>query len=89
MGWVPFENNDAKTWEKLRDLVRLFLDELYQKGAFAGGKPEEAYYVKCDDESNPPEAVERGILTCEVGVAPAIPAEFLMIQLVQNVGGDR
>lgn len=89
MGWVPFENNDPKTWEKLRDLVRLFLDELYQKGAFASGKPEEAYYVKCDDESNPPEAVERGILTCEVGVAPAIPAEFLMIQLVQNVGGDR
>jgi uncharacterized protein len=88
MGWVPFESNDHKTWDRLKDLVRLFLEDLYQKGAFAGGKSEDAYYVKCDDESNPPEAVARGILTCEIGVAPAVPAEFLMIQLVQNVGGE-
>jgi uncharacterized protein len=89
MGWVPFENNDPLTWERLRDLVRLFLDDLFQRGAFAGGTAEEAYYVKCDDETNPPDAVERGILTCEIGVAPVIPAEFLTIQLVHNVGGDR
>jgi hypothetical protein len=69
-------------------MVSFFLGEMYEKGMFAGGKPEDAYFVKCDAETNPSEAVAEGILTCEIGVAPAIPAEFIVISVVQNTGAE-
>jgi hypothetical protein len=85
MAWVPFEPNYHKTWETLQDLVEAFLGTLHARGMFAGGKPEDSFYVKCDDETNPPDAVDKGILTCEIGVAPAIPAEFVVIRVVENM----
>jgi len=87
MAWAVFEHNQEKTWESVRELVSAFLGDLYQKGMFAGGKPEDSYFVKCDAETNPPEAVANGILTCEIGIAPAIPAEFIVISVMQNTGG--
>ena len=83
--WVPFEHNSPNTWEKVEDLVRAFLGTLHGMGMFAGGKPEEAFFVKCDEETNPPEVVDRGMLVCEIGVAPAIPAEFIVIRVVENM----
>jgi hypothetical protein len=88
MAWVTFEHNNEKTWESVRDMVSGFLGDLHQRGMFAGGKPEDCYFVRCDAETNPPEAVSRGLLTCEIGVAPAIPAEFIVISVTQNTGGD-
>jgi len=88
MSWVTFEQNTEKTWQSVRDMVSFFLGEMYEKGMFAGGKPEDAYFVKCDAETNPSEAVAEGILTCEIGVAPAIPAEFIVISVVQNTGAE-
>ena len=82
---VPFEPNDPNTWETLEDMVRSFLEKLQGMGMFAGGKPEESFYVKCDEETNPPDAVDNGQLICEVGVAPAIPAEFIVIRVVENM----
>ena len=87
MAWVAFEHNYEKTWESVKEMVSGLLGEMYQKGMFAGGKPEDAYFVKCDGETNPSEAVAEGILTCEIGVAPATPAEFIVISVVQNTGG--
>lgn len=87
MSWLVFEHNYEKTWESVRDMVATFLGGLYQMGMFSSGKPEDAYYVKCDVDTNPPQAVAKGILTCEIGVAPAIPAEFIVITVVQNTGG--
>jgi phage tail sheath protein FI len=53
-----------------------------------GGNPEEAFFVKCDAETNPPEQVDNGQLVCDIGVAPVSPAEFIMISLVQNMAGS-
>ena len=88
MSWVPFEPNNEDTWSKLHSLVSVFLGELFRKGMFAGGNPEDAFFVKCDKEVNPAEDVDQGRLTCEFGVAPASPAEFIMVQVVQNMGGE-
>ena len=85
MTWVPFEPNDANTWKSLEDMVGSFLDTLHGRGMFAGGKPEDSYYVKCDTETNPPDSVNQGRLVCEIGVAPAQPAEFIMIRVVENM----
>lgn len=87
--WVVFEPNTPNTWDSVRTRVRAFLEKLYEKGMFAGGSPEESFYVKCDGETNPPDVQDRGMLVVEVGVAPAIPAEFLVIRVTQKLGDDQ
>jgi hypothetical protein len=84
MTWVPFESNDPRTWGKVQSLVSQFLNDLFKEGMFAGGNPEQAFYVKCDAETNTPVEVDQGLLTCQIGVAPVCPAEFMMISITQN-----
>ena len=50
--------------------------------------PEEAFYVRCDDELNPPEAIDAGYVTIELGLAPAKPAEFVVFRVSQKTLGD-
>lgn len=83
--WVTFEPNNHVTWEIVRRRVSEFLSGLYQRGMLAGGNLEEAFFVKCDAETNPPEQVDSGLLICDIGVAPVHPAEFIMISLTQTM----
>jgi uncharacterized protein len=86
--WVVFEPNTPNTWDSLRSRVKSFLEKLYEKGMFSGGSPDDSFYVKCDAETNPPELRDSGLLVVEVGVAPAIPAEFIVIRVTQKLGED-
>jgi len=83
--WIAFEPNNHQTWQILRARVTAFLGGLYQQGMLAGGNLEEAFFVKCDAENNPPEQVDNGMLICDIGVAPLHPAEFIMISLTQTM----
>jgi hypothetical protein len=83
--WMAFEPNNHLTWDILRSRVTAFLSGLYQQGMLAGGNLEEAFFVKCDAETNSPEQVDNGILICDIGVAPLHPAEFIMISLTQTM----
>jgi phage tail sheath protein FI len=84
MRWVTFEPNEPRTWDTIQTLVSHFLEKLFAQGMFAGGNPDEAFFVKCDDETNPPDDVDKGILVCQIGVAPVYPSEFIMIHITQN-----
>jgi hypothetical protein len=83
--WISFEPNNHDTWKTVRDRVRDFLADLHNRRMLAGGNLEEAFFVKCDAENNPPEQVDSGLLVCDIGVAPLSPAEFIMISLVQTM----
>jgi len=83
--WVCFEPNTPHTWETVRRRTVLFLTELHNLGMLVGGNPSEAFFVKCDAETNPPDQVDEGVLLCQIGVAPTIPTEFIMISLVQTM----
>lgn len=85
--WVVFEPNDRNLWAKVRRTIASFLVLEWRKGALFGSTPQEAFYVKCDDETNPAEAIDAGQLTCQIGVAPVKPAEFVIFQLAQLQGG--
>jgi hypothetical protein len=51
--------------------------------------PEQAFYVKCDSETNPPEVIDAGQLVCEIGMCPVKPAEFVIFRIGQMpTGGD-
>ncbi len=86
--WTTFEPNSPATWDLVRNRTIAFLTNLYSLGMLVGGNPEEAFFVKCDAETNPPEQVDNGLLVCDIGVAPVSPAEFIMISLVQNMAGQ-
>ncbi|MGH3925083.1 MAG: phage tail sheath family protein, partial [Pseudonocardiaceae bacterium] len=68
--WVVFEPNDQALWAKIRRTIASFLVMEWRKGALFGLTPDEAFYVKCDDETNPAEGIDAGQVVCEIGVAP-------------------
>jgi phage tail sheath protein FI len=81
--WVVFEPNEPALWKKLTRTIDVFLGDMWKKGALLGGSADEAYYVKCDEETNPPEAQDVGQLVCEIGIAPVKPAEFIIVRIHQ------
>ena len=85
--WVVFEPNDQALWAKIRRTIAAFLVLQWRAGALFGATPDEAFYVKCDSETNPSEAIDAGQVLCEIGVAPVKPAEFVIFRLAQFSGG--
>lgn len=88
MQWVVFEPNDSTLWAKVRRDVTSFLRIIWRTGALFGTTPQQAFYVKCDAEINPPEVRDLGQLIIEVGLAPVKPAEFVIFRISQWVGAD-
>ncbi|MCA9847668.1 MAG: phage tail sheath family protein [Dehalococcoidia bacterium] len=84
--WVVFEPNDANLWARARRTVNAFLLGLWRAGAMVGATPDAGFYVKCDEETNPREAVDEGRVTIEIGVAAVKPAEFVVIRIGQWAG---
>lgn len=85
--WVVFEPNVPSLWKTLTRNITDFLVDLWRKGYFTGRTPEEAFFVKCDDETNPPEERDAGRLLIEVGVAPVRPAEYMVLRVAQEMQG--
>ena len=85
--WIVFEPNDKPLWNMIKRDVTAFLLGLWRDGALAGSKPEEAFFVKCDAETNPPDVVDAGRVVAWVGLAPVKPAEFIVFQVSQFSGG--
>lgn len=81
--WVVFEPNDKDLWQRLIRTIRSFLYRVWQDGGLFGETADQAFYVKCDDETNPSEVIEAGQLVCEVGLAVVKPAEFVVFRLAQ------
>jgi phage tail sheath protein FI len=85
--WVVFEPNDSDLWARVRRDVGAFLTGVWRSGALFGLTPEQAFFVKCDAELNPPDVRDRGQLVIEIGLAPVKPAEFVIFRLSQFAGG--
>lgn len=82
--WVVFEPNESGLWKRVAMDVQFFLYDLWKQGFFRGGSPEEAFFVKCDSENNPPEVREAGMVVIDVGVSPVRPAEFVTFTITQT-----
>jgi phage tail sheath protein FI len=84
--WIVFEPNDEPLWAQIRLNIGAFMHDLFRKGAFQGGSPKEAYFVKCDKDTTTQSDINLGIVNIVVGFAPLKPAEFVVIQLQQIAG---
>jgi phage tail sheath protein FI len=85
--WVVFEPNDLDLWMRVKRTINAFLTRTWREGALFGASPEEAFFVKCDAETNPPDVIDAGQLIVEIGVAPVKPAEFVIFRIAQYSGG--
>ncbi|MCP4341404.1 MAG: phage tail sheath family protein [Desulfobulbaceae bacterium] len=86
---IVFEPNEPPLWDKVADRLGAYCFELYQRGALKGNRPSEAFFVKCNAETNPPVSREAGRLICEIGLAPVAPAEFIIVRIVQSIAATK
>lgn len=84
--WAVFEPNGPDLWARVIRNVGSFLTSVWAQGALAGTVAQEAFYVKCDAENNPPDQRANGLLVVEVGVATVFPAEFVVFRIQQFTG---
>jgi len=85
--WAVFEPNDQSLWKSMTRDITAFLMQLWRDGALFGATPQQAFFVKCDAETNPPDSVDQGKVVCVVGIAPVKPAEFIVIRIGQSAAG--
>ena len=84
--FVVFEPNNPALWQRITRSVTAFLTNVWRDGALFGLTPEEAFYVKCDETTNPPDVRELGQVVTEIGVAIVKPAEFVIFRITQLTG---
>jgi uncharacterized protein len=82
--YAVFEPNDMTLWEGVKRTLNGFLRGLWSAGALFGTTADEAFFVKCDAETNPPQSIDEGKLVVEVGIAPVKPAEFIIFRISQQ-----
>jgi phage tail sheath protein FI len=85
--WAVFEPNDERLWSSLRISTSNFLARTWRQGALFGATPGEAFFVKCDAETNPQDVIEAGQVVIEVGICPVKPAEFVIFRISQFAAG--
>jgi uncharacterized protein len=84
MAWAAFEPNSPQLWVRIQRELSVYLTQLWQAGGLKGETPEQAFYIRCDAETNPVENREIGQVMTEIGLAPAAPAEFIVVQLTHR-----
>jgi uncharacterized protein len=85
--WVVFQPNDEPLWAEIRLSIGAFMQDLFRQGAFQGTSPQQAYFVKCDNETTTQQDIDNGIVNIEVGFAPLKPAEFVILKIRQIAPG--
>jgi hypothetical protein len=85
--WAVFEPNDERLWSSLRISATNFLNRTWRQGALFGATPSQAFFVKCDAETNPQDVIEAGQVVIEIGICPVKPAEFVIFRISQFAAG--
>lgn len=81
------EPNDVRLWVRIMRELTAYLDGLFQRGALKGRNADEAFFVKCDNETNPRDVIEAGMVVTQIGVAPTAPAEFITVRVIHGASG--
>ena len=84
---VVFEPHEARLWARIGRELNAYFNDLFQRGALKGSTAREAFYVKCDAETNPPEVRNAGMVLTEIGLAPTVPGEFVVVHIRHGEGG--
>jgi phage tail sheath protein FI len=78
---VAFEPHDTRLWARIGRELTVYFDGLFRAGALKGATAVEAYFVKCDADTNPPAGREAGMVVTDIALAAAIPNEFIVVRI--------
>ncbi len=84
---VAFEPNTFQLWRRIERELTTYCESLWQQGALKGNNPQDAFFVKCDDETNPPNRRDSGQVVTELGLAPTVPNQFIVVSLIHGSSG--
>jgi phage tail sheath protein FI len=84
---VVFEPNDRALWARITRELTAYFTGLFQQGALQGDTPARSFYVKCDAALNPPAVRDLGQVITEIGLAPAVPGEFIVVRIIHGASG--
>lgn len=82
-----FEPNDDSFRRLVQRSFEAMLEEMFERGAFAGVTAADAFQVVTSNSLNTPQSVDHGRFIVEIRVRPSLRMTFLTIRLVQT--GDR
>jgi hypothetical protein len=82
-----FEPNDSRLWEQIKRELTAYFSALLRQGGLRGNTAQDAFYVKCDEETNPPEVRDAGMVVTDIGLAAARPNEFIVVRITHNTSG--
>ena len=83
-----FEPNDSRLWSNITTQLNKFLTTLWGAGGLKGRTPSEAFYVVCDSTNNTQASIDDGQVNIQIGVSLLYPAEFIVINVSQWLGGN-
>ncbi|HHY36542.1 MAG TPA: phage tail sheath family protein [Firmicutes bacterium] len=83
--FAEFENNEPGLWKRLTRSITAFLLNIWRQGGLKGDTPEEAFFVKIDEELNTPETIDMGLLRGRIGLATHRPAEFIWFEFERKI----
>jgi uncharacterized protein len=83
---MVFEPNTPFLWAQITQSVLGVLMPMFASGGLRGSTPAQAFYIRCDSTLNTPDSIALGLLVCEVGVAVAAPAEFIVFRIGRKEG---
>ena len=87
LAWSVFEPNNARLQHTLVALIETFLETMWERGALSGNTADDAFYVTLYPGGDGPALAAEGRLVIEIGVAPVIPAEFVVLRIGKTEDG--
>ncbi len=84
---AAFEPHDTKLWNRITRELTAYFEGIFRAGALKGRTAAEAFFIKCDGETNPPEVREAGRVVTVIGLAPSLPNEFVVVRIIHGSGG--
>ncbi|MFL6292693.1 MAG: phage tail sheath family protein [Thermoanaerobaculia bacterium] len=84
---AAFEPHDTRLWNRITRELTTWFEGLFRAGALKGRTAAEAFFVKCDGETNPPEVRAAGRVVTVIGLAPSVPNEFVVVRIIHGASG--
>ena len=83
---MVFEPNSQPTWKRVQAAIEHYLYRLWQQGALAGNKAEDAYFVRVGEGiTMTQDEINLGQMIIQVGMAAVRPAEFIILKFTQDM----
>jgi hypothetical protein len=87
--WTLFNESNPDTWKEISQQINDFMVSLYDRGLIKGDSPQEAFYVKCDSDTNDGLVGRLGEVAFIVGFAVSQPGEWQAFRFMRSRDGCR